>query len=80
MAKQLFQHFQQTRVNLYYKPLNLNFIHFKLKGLGNCICDLTVDLCDLNCCCDSKCSTADIKAFTVCVDQQIASDMYVTST
>ncbi len=80
MAKQLFQPYQQIQVNLYSKRLNLTFINFILKGLGDCICDLTVDLCDLNCCCDSKCSSADIKAFTVCIDQQIASDMYVTST
>lgn len=45
-------------------------------SLGACFCDLTVGLCDLNCCCDASCSAADNASFTVCVDQQIAQNIY----
>lgn len=30
-----------------------------------CNCNLTLNLCDLNCCCDSDCTSADINAFSV---------------
>ena len=45
-------------------------------GLGACFCDLTVGLCDINCCCDTSCSAADNASFTICIDQQIAQNMY----
>jgi Protein of unknown function (DUF1619). len=37
-----------------------NLIPFpkKTKELGECICDLTRNACDANCCCDSDCSDA----------------------
>jgi tectonic-2 len=30
-----------------------------------CECDLTVGICDLNCCCDTKCSESDKNAFSL---------------
>lgn len=45
------------------------------QDLGDCTCDLTVNECDLNCCCDKKCSADDIASFTFCNDQLIAADM-----
>ncbi|CAF0808410.1 unnamed protein product [Brachionus calyciflorus] len=30
---------------------------------GKCNCDLTLNSCDLNCCCDTSCSTLDLQAF-----------------
>ncbi|XP_060105648.1 LOW QUALITY PROTEIN: tectonic-1 [Heteronotia binoei] len=31
-----------------------------------CVCDLLVDQCDINCCCDPTCTTADFSLFTAC--------------
>ncbi|KFV50332.1 Tectonic-1, partial [Gavia stellata] len=31
-----------------------------------CVCDLLVAQCDVNCCCDPDCSTADFSLFTTC--------------
>lgn len=32
-------------------------------GYYPCNCDLTVNICDLNCCCDPKCTRDDLNAF-----------------
>ncbi|XP_053310202.1 tectonic-1 [Spea bombifrons] len=31
-----------------------------------CVCDLLVDQCDVNCCCDSTCSASDFSVFSGC--------------
>lgn len=36
--------------------------------MKGCTCDLTGNGCDVNCCCDTDCSTADQQAFTECKD------------
>ncbi|XP_022109472.1 tectonic-1-like [Acanthaster planci] len=36
--------------------------------IGSCICDLTVNACDVNCCCDEDCTAEDRSSFTVCSD------------
>ncbi|XP_072165001.1 tectonic-1-like [Diadema setosum] len=37
--------------------------------IGICICDLTANGCDVNCCCDPDCTSADISTFSQCEDQ-----------
>ncbi|XP_030837337.1 tectonic-1 [Strongylocentrotus purpuratus] len=34
--------------------------------IGTCICDLTGNRCDVNCCCDPDCSSADVATFSQC--------------
>ncbi|GAB6027753.1 Tectonic-1 [Chamberlinius hualienensis] len=36
------------------------------KSNFHCSCDLLVDHCDINCCCDVECAEEDIKTFTNC--------------
>ncbi|XP_038053223.1 tectonic-1-like [Patiria miniata] len=36
--------------------------------IGSCICDLTENACDVNCCCDEDCTAEDRSSFTVCSD------------
>ena len=45
----------------------INEIFYSLTATG-CTCDLTVNACDVNCCCDPDCSSADQDAFTECRD------------
>jgi hypothetical protein len=33
------------------------------QDFGTCVCDLTENTCDANCCCDTDCSQGQIKAF-----------------
>ncbi|XP_065178359.1 tectonic-1-like [Sycon ciliatum] len=35
---------------------------------SECVCDLYVGLCDVNCCCDPDCSAVDRTAFSTCID------------
>uniref|UniRef100_A0A1I8HVC0 DUF1619 domain-containing protein n=1 Tax=Macrostomum lignano TaxID=282301 RepID=A0A1I8HVC0_9PLAT len=35
-------------------------------NVGPCTCDLTQSACDVNCCCDADCSSADIQVFSGC--------------
>lgn len=42
-----------------------------LTDLAHCLCDLTPDYCDVNCCCDVDCSDSDRLVFSFCVDQTI---------
>ncbi|XP_036360308.1 tectonic-3-like [Octopus sinensis] len=35
--------------------------------IGSCPCDLTAHGCDVNCCCDSDCSSDDQQAFSHCI-------------
>eukprot|EP00760_Papus_ankaliazontas_P010610 PhM_4_TR14374/c0_g2_i1/m.98103/K19382/TCTN1_3; tectonic-1/3 len=35
-------------------------------SLGSCICDLTGNACDPNCCCDKECSPGQLASFTRC--------------
>ena len=37
--------------------------------IGQCPCDLTGNACDVNCCCDSDCTTTDIEAFSGCLPE-----------
>ncbi|XP_072015474.1 tectonic-3-like [Amphiura filiformis] len=36
--------------------------------LGPCICDLTINGCDVNCCCDPDCTTDDRNTFSECIE------------
>eukprot|EP00759_Apiculatamorpha_spiralis_P038999 PhF_6_TR37902/c0_g1_i3/m.56600/K19382/TCTN1_3; tectonic-1/3 len=36
-------------------------------SLGSCICDLTLNRCDPNCCCDAECTAVERKSFTRCL-------------
>ncbi|XP_014210190.1 tectonic-3 [Copidosoma floridanum] len=36
-----------------------------------CNCDLTIDVCDINCCCDLDCKDFHLKTFSHCVDRDI---------
>lgn len=37
-----------------------------MRDIGQCTCDLTVNVCDSNCCCDADCSSADLLWFSGC--------------
>eukprot|EP00667_Euglena_gracilis_P021420 EG_transcript_23455 len=37
--------------------------------VGNCMCDLTTNFCDANCCCDSDCSASEVTRFTTCLPE-----------
>lgn len=63
---------------LFLKAVFLCIIFFKL-DLGDCICDATKGLCDLNCCCDPDCTSDDRNAFTICIDQLLAKQLYNTT-
>ena len=41
-----------------------NRTHFEPKHF--CTCNLIDGACDVNCCCDSDCSSDDVKAFSQC--------------
>ncbi|KAJ8048063.1 Tectonic-1 [Holothuria leucospilota] len=45
--------------------------------LGPCICDLTANGCDVNCCCDEDCSDDDRATFSECLDQNYLVDTNV---
>ena len=49
------------------------FLNFDISypELIGCTCDLTGTGCDVNCCCDTDCSTADQEAFTECKDTDV---------
>ncbi len=36
-----------------------------------CSCDISVDTCDVNCCCDVDCTESDVKAFSDCLKAEI---------
>lgn len=42
-----------------------------------CTCDLTLNACDVNCCCDSECSAEDLLVFTSCDEALLASSSEV---
>lgn len=47
---------------------NEHLSHFSLDTSGEfCTCDLRPFVCDINCCCDSKCSEAERKLFSSCI-------------
>ena len=37
---------------------------FIVAALGQCLCDLTGNQCDINCCCDTDCSADDNSTFS----------------
>lgn len=41
-------------------------------ALGNCICDLTANACDPNCCCDTDCTVVEASYFTTCRDETVS--------
>lgn len=43
--------------------------------VGQCLCDLTGNECDVNCCCDQDCTTSDIEAF-IC-DKRFITYVYI---
>lgn len=51
-------------------PEGFEFNRTEFKPVHFCTCDLTIDACDVNCCCDIDCSTEDVKAFSTCQDVQ----------
>ncbi|XP_015271223.1 PREDICTED: tectonic-1 [Gekko japonicus] len=40
-----------------------------------CVCDLLVDQCDVNCCCDPACTAADFSLFTECSVPVVTGDI-----
>ena len=42
----------------------------KFDYTNSCTCDLTLDSCDINCCCDPDCSRNDTQAFSSCIEQK----------
>ena len=57
-----------------YWQLILLVLIFSLKGSQSqvaCICDLKVGVCEINCCCDTDCSEADVATFSFCLDTQL---------
>ncbi|XP_033638805.1 tectonic-1-like [Asterias rubens] len=36
--------------------------------IGTCVCDLTANACDVNCCCDADCTADDFLSFSECLD------------
>ena len=49
--------------------MNIEIMYIFL--IQGCTCDLTGNGCDLNCCCDTDCSSEDQQAFTECRDTDI---------
>ena len=49
-------------------PLKPGLNSVKMFRIPGCLCDLTGNACDINCCCDPECSDADKDSFTECVD------------
>eukprot|EP00794_Sanderia_malayensis_P016797 gene16797-18492_t len=45
-----------------------------LAQTATCPCDLSQNACDVNCCCDKECTTADINAFTFCQNVDLNTD------
>ncbi|PFX24477.1 Tectonic-3 [Stylophora pistillata] len=50
---------------------------FSPSSTSGCTCDLTGNGCDLNCCCDTDCTTTDEEAFTECKDNDVNRDSRV---
>nr|XP_060642003.1 tectonic-1 [Anolis sagrei ordinatus] len=44
-----------------------------------CVCDLLVDECDVNCCCDPLCTAADFSLFTACSVPIVTDDSQLCS-
>mmetsp|Transcript_19265 Transcript_19265/g.39801 ORF Transcript_19265/g.39801 Transcript_19265/m.39801 type:complete len:185 (+) Transcript_19265:116-670(+) len=45
----------------------------------DCKCDLTAGVCDMNCCCDTECTAAQITKFsTNCLDSGVSDPVYQT--
>nr|XP_056715076.1 tectonic-1 [Euleptes europaea] len=44
-----------------------------------CTCDLLVDQCDINCCCDPTCTAADFSLFTACSVPVVTGDSQLCS-
>ncbi|KFU90229.1 Tectonic-1, partial [Chaetura pelagica] len=44
-----------------------------------CVCDLLVAQCDVNCCCDPDCSTAEFSLFTTCSVPVVTGDSHLCS-
>ncbi|XP_008118080.1 tectonic-1 [Anolis carolinensis] len=44
-----------------------------------CVCDLLVDECDVNCCCDPLCTAADFSLFTACSVPVVTDDSQLCS-
>uniref|UniRef100_A0A670J4P3 Tectonic-1-3 N-terminal domain-containing protein n=1 Tax=Podarcis muralis TaxID=64176 RepID=A0A670J4P3_PODMU len=42
-----------------------------------CVCDLLVDQCDVNCCCDPICTAADFSLFTMCSVPVVTGDRHL---
>lgn len=50
---------------------------FSPSSTSGCTCDLTGNGCDVNCCCDTDCTTTDEEAFTECKDNDVNRDSRV---
>ncbi|XP_043924570.1 tectonic-1 [Protopterus annectens] len=46
----------------------------KINVSSLCVCDLLVSQCDMNCCCDTDCSTSDFGTFTSCSVESVTDD------
>ncbi|PIK34084.1 putative tectonic-1 [Apostichopus japonicus] len=56
------------------QDLELHLKCFHIPNLGPCICDLTANGCDVNCCCDEDCTDEDRATFSECLDQKFIVD------
>nr|XP_058952856.1 tectonic-3-like [Pocillopora verrucosa] len=50
---------------------------FSPSSTSGCTCDLTGNGCDVNCCCDTDCTTVDQQSFTECRDNDVNRDSRV---
>ncbi|GFY44699.1 tectonic-1 [Trichonephila inaurata madagascariensis] len=54
--------------------LDQNYLSFTISDEDICSCDLNLNACDINCCCDPDCSEEDIKVFSKCHSQSRTPD------
>ena len=54
-------------------PKEFNYTMYKIGP--HCTCDLTIDECDIDCCCDSECSLQDMKVFKSCIHQDPSTNL-----
>ena len=58
----------QAATNQRTSPAGSQTSILALPDRNSCVCDLSVGLCDLRCCCDPDCSIADRAVFSSCSD------------
>lgn len=56
----------------------LLFANLAQTDLGTCICDLTANRCDPDCCCDTSCTSEQIALFDTCNREGLVDDTVTT--